>query len=118
MNTRTETPRKPRASGKDPPMRREIPQDIRDLIYEFIPDTVTRVSALQALDEHVQNLCEAGREEDCKAFLEDERKHLIASLGKQQKDKSRTRLTVVATYLVPAFVTIVTRVITDHMPFG
>lgn len=99
-------------------MRQGIPQDIRDLIYELIPDTVTRVSALRALDDHLDYLRDSGREGDCAAFLEDERKTLLASLGKQQKHKSRARLTVVATYLVPAFVTIITRVITDHIPFG
>lgn len=99
-------------------MRQGIPQDIRDLIYELIPDTVTRVSALRAIEDHLAYLRNSGREEDCRVFLEDERKNLLACLGQRQKNKSRARLTVVATYLVPAFVTILTRVITDHMPFG
>ena len=107
-----------RVSGKDPPMRQAVPQDIRDLVYELMSDTVTRVSALRALEEHVQYLRENGREADCAAFLDAERQSLLSAVSIQQKNKSRARFTVVTTYVLPALVTIIARVITDHMPFN
>lgn len=99
-------------------MRQAVPQDIRDLVYELMPDTVTRVSALRALEEHVQYLCDSGREEDCAAFLDAERQLLLNNVSIQKKNKSRARFTVVSTYALPALVTIIARIISDHMPFN
>jgi hypothetical protein len=88
------------------------------MIYQTVPDALARVAIIEALEEHVAYLRSHDRISDCDEYLEMERELLIKQVAGMKKNKSRARLTVIATYLVPAFVTIITRVITDHMPFG
>ncbi|MBB3525387.1 hypothetical protein [Rhizobium sp. BK456] len=105
------------AIGKDPPLS-NVPKDLRALIRMAIPDPQKALDFHVALDRHLGDLVRQGKIPECEEHIAETRSHLAEMVAEQQKQKSRARFSVVATYIAPAFVTIVARIITDHLPFG
>ncbi len=105
------------AIGKDPPLS-TIPKDIRELIRQALADPIKALEYTEALDRYLGDLVHQNRTQDYEDYVAETRADLIEMVAQQQKQKSRARISVVATYIAPAFVTILARVITEHLPFG
>lgn len=117
MMTQTQTRASP-AVGKDPPMTANIPKDLHVLINQAIPDPQKALDFYVALDRLISEKKRDGESEFCEEYLSETRLILLEMVAQHNTKKSRARFTVVATYLVPALVTILARIITDHFPFG
>ncbi len=118
MEALRSTTRLSRLPGKDPPMRHALPPDIKALIYEMVPEPLERLAVIKGLEEYVAFLKAEGRFDDCDEYLESERQAMTLHVEQARKDKSRGRFKVVLAYLAPAFVTVLTQVITHNLPVG
>ncbi|WFR98704.1 hypothetical protein [Rhizobium tumorigenes] len=116
MITQTAT-RAPPAIGKDPPMTPNVPKNIHALIKQAIPDPHSALNYFSALDQWIIDLRRAGRDEEADDYLEETRADLEAIVVQNGIAKSRARFKVVATYFVPALIAILSRILTDHLPF-
>lgn len=95
-----------------------ITPHIRSLARQVFDDPVKRFQYLSALDTHLDYLRKGGREGDGEAFLEETKADLEKDAAEILKNKSRERFRVISTFIAPAFVSIITKVVVDHMPFG
>lgn len=103
--------------GKDPPMQENISPEIRHLCREAIDDPVKRLDFLNSLDRYVQDLRDRGHDAKADAYLAGTIDDLRVEAANARKNKSRTYIRLVSKLFGPALIMVLTKALTDHLPF-